>query len=169
MSDVTSEQDTPATESDLSLAELEADGDLAADYVEGLLDIADLDGDIDIDVANGRAYVSVTGGGEELDRLAAPDTVQALQDLTRLAVQAKTGRFSRLIIDVGGSRDARATELKGLVDAAVAQIAAGRAEVELEPMSSYERKLVHDEVAERGYRSESRGEGRDRRLVISRA
>lgn len=169
ISDVTSEQDTPATESDLSLAELEADGDLAADYVEGLLDIADLDGDIDIDVANGRAYVSVTGGGEELDRLAAPDTVQALQDLTRLAVQAKTGRFSRLIIDVGGSRDARATELKGMVDAAVAQIAAGRTEVELEPMSSYERKLVHDEVAERGYRSESRGEGRDRRLVISRA
>ncbi len=154
---------------ELSLAELEADGDLAADYVEGLLDIADLDGDIDIDVANGRAYVSVTGGDAELEPLAAPDTVQALQDLTRLAVQAKTGRFSRLIIDVGGSRDARATELSGMVDAAVAQIAAGRDEVELEPMSSYERKLVHDIVAERGHFSESRGEGRDRRLVIRRA
>ncbi|WP_087015206.1 R3H domain-containing nucleic acid-binding protein [Leucobacter sp. 7(1)] len=166
---MSTEHDTPVAEGDLSLAELESDGDLAADYVEGLLDIADLDGDIDIDVANGRAYVSVTGGGDELDRLAAPDTVQALQDLTRLAVQAKTGRFSRLIIDVGGSRDARAIELKGMVDAAVAQIAAGRTEVELEPMSSYERKLVHDEVAERGYLSESRGEGRDRRLVISRA
>ncbi|UOQ57068.1 DNA-binding protein [Leucobacter allii] len=153
----------------LGIEDLEADGDLAADYIEGLLDIADLDGDIDIDVANGRAYVSVTGGGEELDRLAGPDTVQALQDLTRLAVQARTGRFSRLIVDIGGSRDARATELKGLVDAAVAQIAAGRDEVELEPMSSYERKLVHDEVAERGYHSESRGEGRDRRLVISRS
>lgn len=167
---VTTEQNAPThADGDLSLAELEADGDLAADYVEGLLDIADLDGDIDIDVANGRAYVSVTGGNEELDRLAAPDTVQALQDLTRLAVQAKTGRFSRLIIDVGGSRDARAIELKRMVDAAVAQIAAGREEVELEPMSSYERKLVHDEVADRGYSSESRGEGRDRRLVISNA
>lgn len=154
---------------ELTLAELEADGDLAADYVEGLLDIADLDGDIDIDVANGRAYVSVTGGDVELDRLASPDTVQALQDLTRLAVQAKTGRFSRLIIDVGGSRDARATELTRMVDAAVAQIAAGRQEVELEPMSSYERKLVHDDVAQRGYFSESRGEGRDRRLVIGKA
>lgn len=154
---------------EIGIEELEADGDLAADYIEALLDIADLDGDIDIDVANGRAYVSVTGGGEDLDRLATAEAVQALQDLTRLAVQAKTGRFSRLIIDVGGSRDARATELKGLVDAAIAQIAAGRTEVELEPMSSYERKLVHDEVAERGYFSESRGEGRDRRLVISRA
>jgi spoIIIJ-associated protein len=153
---------------DPALEELEADGDLAADYIEGLLDIADLDGDIDIDVANGRAYVSVNGGGTDLDKLAAPDTVQALQDLTRLAVQAKTGRFSRLIIDVGGSRDARAVELKRMVDAAIAQIAAGRDRVELEPMSSYERKLVHDDVAERGFFSESRGEGKDRRLVISR-
>lgn len=154
---------------DLSLAELEADGDLAADYIEGLLDIADLDGDIDIDVANGRAYVSVTGGGEDLERLAQPDTVQALQDLSRLAVQAKSDRFSRLIVDVGGSRNARAAELKSMVDAAIAQIAAGREQIELEPMSSYERKLVHDDVAERGYFSESRGEGRDRRLVISKA
>ncbi|QIM15564.1 DNA-binding protein [Leucobacter insecticola] len=154
---------------ELSLADLEADGDLAADYIEGLLDIADLDGDIDIDVANGRAYVSVTGGDEELDRLAGGDTVQALQDLTRLAVQAKTGRFSRLIIDIGGSRSARENELKRMVDAAIAQIAAGREQVELEPMSSYERKLVHDDVAERGYFSESRGEGRDRRLVIRSA
>ena len=91
----------------LSIEELEADGDLAADYIEGLLDIADLDGDIDIDVANGRAYVSVTGGGEDLDRLAAPDVMQALQDLTRLAVQAKTDRFSRLIIDSAWATSSR--------------------------------------------------------------
>ena len=150
-----------------TLEELEAEGDLAADYIEALLDIADLDGDLDIDVANGRAYLSVNGGGEDLDRLASADTVQALQDLVRLAVQQKTGRFSRLILDVAGSRDARAIELRKMVDAAVAQIAAGRMQVVLEPMSSYERKLVHDEVASRGYTSESRGEGRDRRLVIS--
>lgn len=157
------ETDTTATDQ-----ELEAEGDFAADYIEGLLDIADLDGDLDISVASGRAYLSITGGGEDLDRLAMPEVVQALQDLTRLAVQNQTGRFSRLILDVGGSRDARATELRGLVDAAVAQLAAGRVEVELEPMSSYERKLVHDLVAERGYHSESRGEGRDRRLVIAK-
>lgn len=154
---------------DLSLEALEADGDLAADYLEGLLDIADLDGDLDITVENGRAYVSVTGGSPTLDGLSNPEAVQALQDLTRLAVQAKTGRFSRLIIDVAGSRDARVTQLIGLVEAAVAQIAAGREEVRLEPMSSYERKLVHDEVANRGYFSESQGEGKNRRLVIRAA
>lgn len=166
-----STEETAATENvgDAELAELEREGDLAADYLEALLDIADLDGDLDISVANGRAYVSVGGGGADLDRLATPQAVQALQDLTRLAVQAKTDRFSRLIIDVGGSRSAREIELKGMVDAAIAQIAAGRAEVEFEPMSSYERKVVHDEVADRGYFSESRGEGRDRRLVISKA
>ncbi|MBC9955268.1 DNA-binding protein [Leucobacter sp. cx-42] len=151
---------------ELSLEALEADGDLAADYLEGLLDIADLDGDLDIEVRNQRAYVSVTGGDTGLDALAHPDAVQALQDLTRLAVQAKTGRFTRLIVDIGGSRDARAQQLTSLVDAAIAQIAAGKDEVALEAMSSYERKLVHDEVAERGYVSESIGEGRGRRLVI---
>lgn len=151
---------------ELSLEALEGDGDLAADYLEGLLDIVDMDGDLDITVENSRVYVSVTGGGHSLDRLSTPDAVQALQDLTRLAVQAKTGRFSRLIVDVGGSRSARAKELTGLVDAAIAQVAAGRLEVKLEPMSSYERKLVHDEVAERGYHSESQGEGKNRRLVI---
>lgn len=154
---------------EVTLESLEADGDLAADYLEGLLDIADLDGDLDITVKNGRAYVSVTGGDEAIDRLATPDAVQSLQDLTRLAVQAKTGRFSRLIIDVAGSRVARESQLTGLVDAAIAQIAAGLSEVQLEPMSSYERKLVHDQVAERGYASESEGEGKNRRLIIRAA
>lgn len=157
------------TTEELSIESLEADGDLAADYIEALLDIADLDGDIDIDVQGGRAYVSVAGGGPDLDILATPDAVQAVQDLTRLAVQAKTGRYTRLVVDIGGSRAARETELRGLVDAAIAQLAAGRDRVELEPMSSYERKLVHDEVSERGYHSESHGEGRGRRLVITLA
>ena len=155
--------ETPAGEP--SLSELEAEGDLAADYLEALLDITDLDGDLDIDVRNGRAYLSISGS-EDLDRLATPDTVQALQELSRLSVQARTGRFSRLILGVAGSREARTSELQRLVDHAIAAIAAGRVEVELEPMSSYERKLVHDYVAERAHHSESRGEGRDRRLVI---
>lgn len=157
------------TADEVGIEVLEADGDLAADYLEALLDIADLDGDLDIDVRNQRAYVSVTGGGNALDALATPDAVQALQDLTRLAVQAKTGRFTRLIVDIGGSRDARVQQLSGLVDAAIAQLAAGKDAVTLEAMSSYERKLVHDEVAGRGYFSESVGEGRERRLVIRHA
>lgn len=161
--------DKPNTAADtVTHDDLEVEGDLAADYIEGLLDLADLDGDLDISVSGAHAYLSVSGGGEDLDRLAMPDTVQALQDLTRIAVQNRTGRFSRLILDIGGSRDARATQLRSLVDAAIAQLAAGRDEVELEPMSSYERKLVHDIVAELGHYSESRGEGRDRRLIITR-
>lgn len=149
--------------------ELVDEGDLAADYIEELLDIADLDGDIDIDARAGRAYVSVTASGEaNLRQLSKPDTVTALQELTRLAVQNRTGRFSRLILDVGGSRDARAAELASLVDHAVTRIEEGAASASLPPMSSYERKIVHDLVAERGFTSESEGEGRDRHTVISR-
>lgn len=149
------------------LLSLEREGDLAADYIEALLDIADMDGDINIDVRNGRAYVSVAGGDNRLELLSNPETVNALQELSRLAVQAKSGEFSRLILDIAGSRDARTEELKQIVDNAIVAIIAGRSSVELEPMSSYERKLVHDFVAERGYTSESHGEGRDRRLVVS--
>jgi len=149
--------------------ELVDEGDLAADYIEELLDIADLDGDIDIDARAGRAYVSVTASGDaNLRQLSKPDTVTALQELTRLAVQNRTGRFSRLILDVGGSRDARAAELASLVDHAVTRIEEGAASASLPPMSSYERKIVHDLVAERGFTSESEGEGRDRHTVISR-
>ncbi|PJJ73712.1 spoIIIJ-associated protein [Diaminobutyricimonas aerilata] len=152
-----------------SVDELEREGDLAADYIEELLDIADLDGDIDITVKAGRAYLAVDSASDDLRVLSKPETVSALQELTRLAVQAKTGSFSRLILDVGGSRDARATELANLVDRAVERIEAGATSASLPPMSSYERKLVHDIVAERGYTSESEGEGRDRHTVIRRA
>ena len=93
---------------DRSIAQLEEEGDIAADYIEELLDICDLDGDIDIDARNGRAYVSVNAGETaNLRLLSKPETVSALQELTRLAVQTKTGAFSRLILDIGGSRDAR--------------------------------------------------------------
>jgi spoIIIJ-associated protein len=154
-------------ETQVSVADLEREGDLAADYLERLLDIADLDGDLDLAVNNNRATVSITGGGRDLEALSAPETVQALQDLTRLAVQTSTGQFSRLLLDIGGSREAREQELHETVDHAIAALKAGRDHVELEAMSSYERKLVHDYVAERGFTSESFGEGRDRRLVIS--
>ena len=155
---------------DRSIAQLEEEGDIAADYIEELLDICDLDGDIDIDARNGRAYVSVNATeGANLRLLSKPETVSALQELTRLAVQTKTGVFSRLILDSGGSRDARRDELAGLVIRAVERIEAGAAEAALPPMSSYERKLVHDLVSEQGFHSESRGEGADRHTVITRS
>jgi spoIIIJ-associated protein len=170
--EATATTETAAAPSETPTAsQLEQEGDIAADYIEELLDIADLDGDIDIDTRGGRAYLSVSSGEgtTNLRILAKPDTVNALQELTRIAVQTKTGGFSRLILDVGGSRDARATELATLVDKAVARLDEGAESASLPAMSSYERKLVHDIVSERGYVSESEGEGRDRHTVITRA
>jgi spoIIIJ-associated protein len=149
--------------------QLEQEGDVAADYLEELLDIADIDGDLALDVRAGRAYVSIEAEGNgSLSRLSDPDTVQALQELTRLAVQNKTGRFSRVILDVGGSRDARQRELEQLVDRALERLEDGASQASLPAMSSYERKLVHDIAAERGLVSESYGEGADRHTVLRR-
>ena len=145
------------------------EGDIAADYIEELLDIADLDGDLEIEARNGRIYLTVSAEDGQLAALAKQDVVRALQELTRLAVQSKTGGYSRLILDLGGSRDAREQELGALVEGAIARIEGGAAKAALPPMSSYERKLVHDLVAERGFVSESHGEGADRHTVISRA
>ncbi len=151
-----------------SLSDLEAEGDVAADYIEELLDIADLDGDIDIEARDSRVYLSVNSSDQgNLRLLAKPDTVTALQELTRIAVQTKTGVFSRLILDIGGSRSTREAELTTLVDRAIERIQAGAQAAALPPMSSYERKIVHDIVASRGFSSESEGEGRDRHTVIS--
>jgi len=149
--------------------QLEQEGDIAADFLEGLLDIADIDGDLALDVRAGRAYVSVEAeDASALSTLSHSDTVQALQELTRLAVQNATGRFSRLILDVGGSRDARQRQLENLVDRAIERLDEGASQASLPPMSSYERKLVHDIAAERGCVSESFGEGADRHTVLRR-
>jgi len=143
-------------------------GDLAADYIEGLLDIADLDGDIDIEDDHGRTTLVVSGG--DLRVLSAGATVGALQELTRLAVQARTGDFARLTLDIGGSRDERSRELAALVQRAVDALLTGQDErFELEPMSSYERKLVHDLAAEKGLASHSEGEGPARHIVLTPA
>jgi len=156
-------------ETTASVAQLEEEGDIAADYIEGLLDIADIDGDLALDVRAGRAYVTVENeDADSLRLLSSPDTVQALQELTRIAVQTKTGRFSRLILDISGSRDARQQQLEKLVDRAIARIEDGASQASLPAMSSYERKLVHDVVAARGYVSESYGEGAERHTVIRR-
>ena len=145
------------------------EGDIAADYLEELLDLADLDGDIEITARAGRVYLAIEAEEPDaLRTLSKPETVSALQELTRLAVHARTGEFSRLILDIAGSRDARADELQRLVDRAVERIEAGASSAALPPMSSYERKLVHDLVGERGFTSESEGEGAERHTVIRR-
>jgi spoIIIJ-associated protein len=152
-----------------TVEQLEQEGDIAADFIEELLDIADIDGDLAMDVRSGRAYVSVEAPeGGSVALIADPDTVQALQEITRIAVQNRTGRFSRLILDVGGSRDVRRQELTQLVDRAIERLTDGASQASLPAMSSYERKLVHDIVSERGLISESYGEGADRHTVIRR-
>jgi spoIIIJ-associated protein len=147
------------------------EGEIAADYLEELLDICDLGGDLEIEVSNQRTYVSINSedseDSEDLDRLSKSDVVQALQELTRLAVSQKTGEYSRLILDIAGSRSQRQAELEKLAGHAIEKIEQGAHSAALPPMTSYERKLVHDYVSDRGYRSESHGEGADRHTVIS--
>ena len=149
---------------------LEEEGEIAADYLEELLDIYDLDGDIEIDVRQGRAYLEVTASGESnLKLISDPETVEALQELTRLAVQVKTNSFSRLILDVGGSRQTRVNDLTRIVTKLVAKVKDTGEAIPMKPMSSYERKIVHDLVSEAGLTSESEGEGKDRHIVIKPA
>lgn len=153
-----------------SVSKLEEEGDIAADYLEELLDIFDLDGDIDIDVRQGRAYVAIQSSQDSNLRLISePDTVEALQELSRLAVQVKTSNFSRLILDIGGSRDAKAAGLARIVEKQIAKAKESGENVHLKPMSSYERKLAHDLIAAAGFVSESEGEGKDRHIVIKHA
>jgi spoIIIJ-associated protein len=147
-------------------ADLEEEGDIAADYLEGLLDIADLDGDIDMDVEGSRAAVSVVG--DHLDHLVGADgeVLEALQELTRLAVQAQTGERSRLMLDVAGFRSRKRVMLTALAGTAVSEVKASGQPVRMAPMSPFERKVVHDAVAAAGMRSESEGEEPHRRVVV---
>jgi spoIIIJ-associated protein len=154
------------TEDTPQLSDLELEGDIAADYVEGLLDIADLDGDIDMDVEGDRAIVSVVGA--TLDELVGDDgeVLEALQELTRLAVHRQTGIRARLMLDIGGYRARRRAELADYARTVAEEVARTGQPKALEAMSPFERKIVHDAVAEAGLRSESEGEEPDRRVVI---
>lgn len=149
------------------ITQLEEEGEIAADYLEELLDIADLDGDIDIDVENGRASVAVVADAGVLDRLVGEDgeVLDALQELTRLAVQSETGERSRLMLDVAGFRAARKAELQALTEEAVARVLATGEAQRLEPMNPFERKVCHDVVAAAGLVSESQGQ-EPRRFVV---
>jgi spoIIIJ-associated protein len=164
LADEADEDDEDGEEDDLS--SLEDEGDIAADYIEGLLDIADLDGDIDMDVEGDRAVVSVVGA--TLDELVGDDgeVLEALQELTRLAVHRKTGTRARLMLDVGGFRVRRRAELADLGRSVADEVARTGEPKKLRAMSPFERKIIHDAVAVAGLRSESEGEEPNRRVVV---
>jgi spoIIIJ-associated protein len=147
------------------LKELEREGDIAADYLEELLDIADLDGDLDMDVEGDRAAVSIVGA--ELSQLVGRngEVLEALQELTRLAVYRETGERSRLMLDISGYRADKRERLEKLAAETVAEVRATGERAELEPMTAFERKVVHDAVAAAGLTSESEGV-EPRRFVV---
>ncbi len=148
------------------IADLELEGEIAADYIEGLLDVADLDGDIDMDVEGDRAMVSVVGA--TLDELVGSrgQVLEALQELTRLAVHRKTGVRTRIMLDVGGYRQRRRAELARTGQEAAEEVRSTGQPKKLWAMTPFERKIVHDAVAAAGLHSESEGEEPDRRVVI---
>src|SRR3954468_14411641 len=154
-----------------SVAErLEREGEIAADYLETLLDVADLDGDLDVDVDGDRAAVSIVDSeeGRVPRRLVGRDgeVLEALQELARLAVLAQTGERSRLMLDVGGHRSARRESLVARAREAVDQVRSSGERLALEPMSPFERKVVHDAVASLGFATESEGVEPQRHVVV---
>ena len=148
------------------LAVLEREGDIAADYLEELLDIADLDGDLDMDVEGDRASVSIVRA--DLSQLVGRngEVLEALQELTRLAVLRETGERSRLMLDISGHRAERRAVLEGVARDAVDQVQQSGEPVSLKPMTPFERKVVHDVVAAAGLASDSEGVEPRRYVVV---
>jgi len=148
------------------VARLEEEGDIAADYLEALLDIADLDGDIDIDVENDRASLAIVGG--KLRHLVGSDgeVLDAIQELTRLAVQTSTGDRSRLMLDIDNFRSNKRVELKKLANEMAEEAKSTGKSIKLAPMNAFERKIIHDTIQELGLTSESDGEDPNRYVVI---
>jgi len=145
---------------------LERESDIAADYLEELLDIADLDGDLDMDVEGDRAAVSIVGA--DLGQLVGPDgeVLEALQELSRLAVYRETGERSRLMLDISGYRAAKRAELEKLAAEIASKVKETGKAVSLDAMSPFERKVVHDSVAAAGLKSESEGVEPRRHVVV---
>jgi spoIIIJ-associated protein len=148
------------------LKRLENEGDIAADYLEELLDIADLDGDLDMDVEGDRAAVSIVGA--DLSQLVGRngEVLEALQELTRLAVYRETGERSRLMLDISGYRAEKREQLMRLAEETMATVRETGEAVSLDPMSPFERKVVHDAVSAAGLTSESEGVEPRRYVVI---
>ena len=151
---------------DADLDDLENQGDIAADYLEELLDIADLDGDLDMDVEGDRASVSIVGGDVRQLVGRNGEVLEALQELTRLAVYRETGERSRLMLDIGGFRADKRARLEKVAAQAVADVQESGEPKALDPMTPFERKVVHDAVAAAGLRSESDGVEPRRHVVV---
>ncbi|MDQ1199614.1 protein jag [Rhodococcus sp. SORGH_AS_0303] len=166
---VTPESDTEADEPEGDAEDyLVEEGEIAGDYLEQLLDVLDFDGDIDLDVEGDRAVVSIDGG-KDLNKLVGRkgEVLDALQELTRLAVQQSTGDRSKLMLDVAGWRAGRREELTRLGTEAAERVAASGDSEPLEPMTPFERKIVHDAVAMiAGVTSESDGVEPNRHVVV---
>jgi spoIIIJ-associated protein len=167
--DVNGDRDSAVEDDDTDereLADLELEGEIAADYIEGLLDVADLDGDIDMDVEGDRAVVSVVGA--TLDELIGSqgEVLDALQELTRLAVHRQTGGRTRLMLDIGGYRAQRRAELTELGTNVAEEVKRTGEAKALAAMNAFERKVVHDAIAAAGLRSESEGIDPNRRVVV---
>jgi len=163
--------ENPPVEAGAVTRRLEEEGEIAADYLEELLDIADLDGDIDIDIDHARAAVAIVAEGvaeHDLKRLVGKDgeVLDALQELTRLAVQVRTGERSRLMLDIAGHRAARRAELGEIARQAIAKVKETGTPVSLDAMNPFERKVVHDVVAAAGLVSDSEGEEPTRHVVV---
>ncbi len=169
MSEMTvADSDEPGQSSD-EQALVDRQGDVAADYLEGLLDILDLDGDIEIEVQPGRAVVSVveaTAG--QLQRLVGTDgeVLAALQDLTRLAVTTQTGGRAHVALDVAGHRARKKDAVRKIGLAAITEANETGQPVRLGAMTAFERKVIHDTVAEAGLTSESEGTEPQRYVVV---
>ncbi len=151
-------------------AQLEREGEVAADFLERLLDIADMDGDIDVDIDGDRASVAIVDSedGRVPRRLVGSDgkVLEALQDLTRMAVQAATGERSRLMLDVAGHRAQRRDQVISLTREAIAQVRESGSPAPMKAMSAFERKVAHDEVLAAGLASESEGTEPHRHVVV---
>ena len=148
------------------ISRLEEEGDVAADYLEGLLDIADLDGDIDIDVENERAALAIAGG--KLGHLVGErgEVLDALQELTRLAVHTSLGERSRLMLDIDNFRSSKKEELAKLAHEIAEEVKSTGEQIKLKPRNAFDRKVIHDTIQEIGLTSESEGEEPNRCVVV---
>lgn len=156
-------------ETERTVDQLNEEADIAADYLEGLLDIADYDGDIEMGIRNGRPTVQIVAEDDsDVKNLVGEhgEVVEALQRLTRLAVQQKTGDRSHLILDVDGYLGRKRQNLHDIAVKAIDDVRNSGEQVDLEPMNSFERKIVHDIVREEGLKSRSHGEEPQRFVSI---
>jgi spoIIIJ-associated protein len=157
---------------DVSEDDLEEQGEVAAEFLEGLLARMGLTADVEPTFEDGTMYVDVLGEGpddEDMGLLIGRhgQTLEALQELTRVAVGQRTGLRARIVVDVEDYKRRQRSRLEAKAREVAKRVSRSGREEELEPMSPFDRKLVHDAVATiGGVTSASRGEEPDRRVVI---